>query len=315
MSDPSISPASLTFAVSLDSDALETEANEVPAEPTSLPVTDEQPEEASEEISEMAESLEPQLAPEPILLKDIPVRLKAEGSYFRLILPPEGELTCTWVELSQQIQVLLKGSELLKNLGEAKVPVYLLTRDRLLDSRQLQAISDILAPFHLQLERVETQRRQTAIAAVTCGYSVEQITASDPLKTNPSATVTLQEDPLYLQTTLRSGVEIRHPGTIIIQGDINPGASAIADGDIVVWGRLRGVAHAGSAGNPNCTIMALDMEPTQIRIAGQVARTPKHSLPKPYPEVAYATPEGIRIAAAMDFPKVRYALVTDNEEV
>ncbi len=310
MADASVSPTSLTFAVSLD--PVMTQA------PSDESVTVQTPEEASlspDDLGKVASvQAEPDLemTPPPIALKDIPVQLKQEGFYYRLILPPEGELTCTWTELSQQIQVLLKGSD---RLRETNVPVHLVAQDRLLDMRQLQAIADILKQSTLQLERVETHRRQTAVAAATCGYSVDQVTPSDPLKSPRAQPAKLQEDPLYLQTTLRSGVEIRHKGTVIIQGDVNPGAAIVADGDILIWGRLRGVAQAGAAGNPECVIMALDMEPTQVRIAAQVARAPQHTLPKPYPEVAYATPEGIRITGAMDFYRIRHALGTRAETV
>ncbi len=90
---------------------------------------------------------------------------------------------------------------------------------------------------------------------------------------------------------------------MVVLGDLNPGSSVVADGDILVWGRLRGVAHAGASGNTQCRIMALQMQPTQLRIADQVARAPE-SLPAQFhPEIAYITPEGIRIARAVDFSK------------
>jgi septum site-determining protein MinC len=111
-----------------------------------------------------------------------------------------------------------------------------------------------------------------------------------------------------LQITVRSGVEIRHPGTIVILGDLNPGGEVVAAGDIFVWGRLRGVAHAGANGNRNCRIMALQMEPTQLRIADAVARAPGTPPTQFYPEVAYVTPEGIRIARATDFSKTHLSL-------
>ena len=50
-------------------------------------------------------------------------------------------------------------------------------------------------------------------------------------------------------------------------GDINPGAEVSSEGDVLVWGRLRGVVHAGSAGNTRAIVAALDLEPTQLRIA------------------------------------------------
>jgi septum site-determining protein MinC len=79
-------------------------------------------------------------------------------------------------------------------------------------------------------------------------------------------------------------------------GDVNPGGSVVAAGDILVWGRLRGIAHAGAKGNSNCRIMALEMQPTQLRIAGYVARAPQKQLTHYVPEVAYVTQSGIRIS-------------------
>ncbi len=71
----------------------------------------------------------------------------------------------------------------------------------------------------------------------------------------------------------------------------------------MVWGRLRGVAHAGAGGNRESLIMALQMEPTQIRIADALARSPEKSLTSFFPEVAYITNNGIRIARATSFSR------------
>jgi septum site-determining protein MinC len=194
------------------------------------------------------------------------------------------------------------------NAGErfwlAETSVHLIARDRLLDGRQLQAIADALVEVQLRLTRVYTSRRQTAVAAATAGYSVEQ--QSSITQMNPAGAESAQamEEPLYLQTTLRSGGDIRHNGTVIILGDLNPGSSIVANGDIVVWGRLRGTAYAGAKGNAQCLIMALQMEPTQLRIADFVARAPETPPAQYYPEVAYVAPQGaIRIARALEFQR------------
>ncbi len=68
-------------------------------------------------------------------------------------------------------------------------------------------------------------------------------------------------------------------------GDVNPGAEIIARGDVVVWGRLRGMVHAGAEGDESAVVCALDLSPTQLRIAGQIAVTPKRR-GKPQPEMA-----------------------------
>ena len=52
-----------------------------------------------------------------------------------------------------------------------------------------------------------------------------------------------------VRRTLRSGNSIQHSGPIIVIGDVNPGAEIVSTGDIVVWGRLRGMVHAGADGD------------------------------------------------------------------
>lgn len=237
-----------------------------------------------------------------IAIEDLQVRLKTKDGALHLILPPESEsvskVALAWNELWQQFKQLLAGRE---RHWQPNTVVHLIADDRLLDTRQLSAIAEALTEAQLQLKCVHTRRRQTAVVAATAGYSVEQITAASPLIAKPG-TATAMEEPLYIQMTLRSGTEIRHNGTVIVMGDLNPGGSIIAEGDILVWGRLRGVAHAGCKGNSKCLIMALQLEPTQIRIADYVARAPETPPAQYFPEVAYVSPQGnIRIARASDF--------------
>jgi septum site-determining protein MinC len=52
---------------------------------------------------------------------------------------------------------------------------------------------------------------------------------------------------------------------------VNPGAELIASGDIVVFGSLRGVAHAGAQGDAGARVVALELAPTQLRIATMIA--------------------------------------------
>lgn len=268
--------------------------------------------------STISEPVEPQeTEPEAIsdskaIAPNAQVRFKTkEDGTLLLLLPNESSSTeantttqVTWTEILQQIRHRLNAGD---RFWQADTRVQLIAQDRLLDGRQLQAIAEALASSKLKLERIETSRRQTAVAAVTAGYSVEQRTTVTPFNPNPIATGKALADPLYLETTLRSGVEIRHPGNVVLVGDVNPGGSIIADGDILVWGRLRGLAQAGANGNEQCIVMALQMEPTQIRIADWVARAPE-PLPEFYPEVAYVSPEGIRIAKAADFSKAQLEL-------
>ena len=79
------------------------------------------------------------------------------------------------------------------------------------------------------------------------------------------------EEAILVQRTLRSGYNLTYPGHIVVFGDVNPGAEVIASGTIIVWGRLRGLVHAGAEGDKNAYVCALDLRPTQLRIAGQIA--------------------------------------------
>ncbi len=237
--------------------------------------------------------------------KNIQVQLRSEGERLLLILPTEAQAPSSeysWSDIWQQLQLRLKGSDRLRVEG---INVHLVAQDRLLDARQLQALAETLNSVQLQLKSVSSSRRQTAIAAVTSGYSVEQVQLTPTLTSEPKIAGTPLADSLYLQMTIRSGVEIRHPGTVIILGDVNPGGIVIAEGDILVWGRLRGVAHAGVGGNRECLIMALQMEPTQLRIADAVARAPEKNPTQFHPEVAYVTDDGIRIGRASDFSRTQ----------
>ena len=98
---------------------------------------------------------------------------------------------------------------------------------------------------------------------------------------------------MVVKRTLRSGQVVKHPGHVIVVGDVNPGAEVLAGGDVFIWGRLRGVVHAGAAGDRGAIVCALDLAPSQLRIADLVVRAPEE---RPYPvrpEIARVEEEGI----------------------
>jgi septum site-determining protein MinC len=94
---------------------------------------------------------------------------------------------------------------------------------------------------------------------------------------------------LYHAATLRGGQVLHHTGNIVVVGDLNPGAELVATGDILVFGRLAGIAHAGAQGDDNARIYALDLAPTQLRIATCIAtdgETKRRRVPVPEAAVA-----------------------------
>lgn len=78
----------------------------------------------------------------------------------------------------------------------------------------------------------------------------------------------------FYKGILRSGASLEFETSVVIIGDVNNGARVVSKGNIIVLGSLKGTAIAGVTGNSNSFVVALDMRPTQIRIADTIARSP-----------------------------------------
>ena len=100
-----------------------------------------------------------------------------------------------------------------------------------------------------------------------------------------------EDTALFLNRTLRSGTRIEFAGHVVVLGDVNPGAEIIAEGNVIIWGRLRGMVHAGAKGNTKAVICALDLSPTQLRIATEASATLKPQQ-NPKPEIARINENG-----------------------
>ena len=77
------------------------------------------------------------------------------------------------------------------------------------------------------------------------------------------------ETALFITKTLRSGTHLEFGGHIVIVGDVNPGAELVAEGSVLVWGKLRGSVAAGTKGNPNAVVCALGLFPTRLQLGNQ----------------------------------------------
>ena len=76
----------------------------------------------------------------------------------------------------------------------------------------------------------------------------------------------------FYKGTLRSGQQIESQTSLIVLGDVNPGAKVIAKGNIVVLGALTGIAYAGADGDDRCFVAVLEMDPVQIKIGDHIGR-------------------------------------------
>lgn len=88
----------------------------------------------------------------------------------------------------------------------------------------------------------------------------------------PTSSAAVDNTGMFYKGTLRSGQTLESKESLIIIGDVNPGASVIAGGNIIIIGALKGSVTAGSKGNRNAFVMALYMDPIQIQIADIIAR-------------------------------------------
>lgn len=94
-----------------------------------------------------------------------------------------------------------------------------------------------------------------------------------PTDFKPTNIPTSDNSGLFYRGTLRSGQTLEAKDSLIIIGDVNPGASVVAGGNIVIIGALKGSVIAGATGNSKAFVMALSMNPIQIQIADIVARS------------------------------------------
>lgn len=77
----------------------------------------------------------------------------------------------------------------------------------------------------------------------------------------------------FYKGTLRSGQVLESEYSLVILGDVNPGAKVISTGNVIVLGALKGTVYAGITGDSNSFVVALEMSPMQIRIGDIIARS------------------------------------------
>jgi septum site-determining protein MinC len=100
---------------------------------------------------------------------------------------------------------------------------------------------------------------------------------------------------LFIHKNLRSGQKVHADGSVVIWGDVHESAEITAARDIIVLGKMGGIAHAGCFGDTSSIVFALNLVPSQIRIADRISRSPEDQKARPYPEVAYVDEDGICI--------------------
>ena len=146
---------------------------------------------------------------------------------------------------------------------------------RQLTRPQIEEIGQILDRHGVTLWAIESNAAGTQEATQQLGLE----TVINPAQATPDgapASTTTAGDSIVIRRTLRSGQVLRHPGHVVIIGDVNPGAEVKAGGSVIVWGRLRGNVYAGAANGEgdDAVVCALQLSPLQLRIGQHMARSP-----------------------------------------
>jgi septum site-determining protein MinC len=185
------------------------------------------------------------------------------------------ELRSALFEHLEQQADFLKGARLALDVG-----------NHILRAAELGNLRDSLSDRGVSLWAVLSSSPMTEQTAQTLGMAT-RIAKPRPERSVISREASRQtgEEAVLVKRTLRSGFSLQHTGHIVVLGDVNPGAEIIAGGNVLVWGRLRGTVHAGAEGNEEAVVCALDLSPTQLRIAGNIAITPQRR-GKSRPEIA-----------------------------
>jgi septum site-determining protein MinC len=157
---------------------------------------------------------------------------------------------------------------------------------------ELVSLRDQLSERGISLWAVVSESPTTEQTAQLLGLAT-RISKPRPEESRTYAVEHLgEETALFLDRTLRSGTRIEFAGHVVVLGDVNPGAEIVAEGNVVIWGRLRGMVHAGSKGNREAVVCALDFSPMQLRIADQTSAAVEIRTPSK-PQVARINSQGI----------------------
>ncbi|MBI9048379.1 MAG: septum site-determining protein MinC [Anaerolineaceae bacterium] len=164
--------------------------------------------------------------------------------------------------------------------------------DLLVTASQLGRMRDVLSEKGITLWALLSTMERSIDNAKSLGIGISLPRPSAGINRKTEPIIPDGELAVFLNKTLRSGYRISYAGHVVVLGDVNPGAEIIATGNVLIWGKLRGTVHAGAMGNAEACVCAMDLNPTQLRIADYITIPPKRK-GKPQPEIAKVDGEQI----------------------
>ncbi len=216
------------------------------------------------------------------------VAIKGIKDGLLIALSPTEEWQAITADLAARIDqqsAFFAGARITVDLGKRPVPKYELGSLKALLERRGLSLWAVLSESSTTVDAAQALDLKTTISTPIPGHEDDEESEFDP---EEDGTVGVM-----IKRTLRSGRTVNSAGHVVVLGDVNPGAQIIAVGDIIIWGRLRGIVHAGADGDEDAVVCALDMNPMQLRIAGYITTSPQDKRRQPKPEIASVRKEQI----------------------
>lgn len=167
-------------------------------------------------------------------------------------------------------QAFFQGARLALDIGE-----------QILKVNEMVELRDRLSEHNVSLWAIVSESPTTEKTAQLLGLATRISKPRPEDIHNFDAQSVGEQNALFVDKTLRSGARVDFPGHVIVLGDVNPGAEIIADGNVLVWGRLRGAVHAGAKGNEAMVVCALELLPVRLQIGEQVMSLEEKEAGKP----------------------------------
>jgi septum site-determining protein MinC len=213
------------------------------------------------------------------------IAIKGTREGLRLTLEPEtpfGELLTALAERLAEAPSFFRGASLSIDTTQRRLRVSERTQLEALLAHYQMSIAPAAVPQNLTTARLaqtqEFPREEAWLASETDPATLLGERTTRDLRES--------DDTLFLRRTVRSGQAIHHHSNIVVLGDVNPGAEIVSGKDIIVWGVLRGMVHAGYPDNEGAMVCSLLLAPVQLRIAHLLSRPPEGLDVQPRPEVA-----------------------------
>ena len=148
--------------------------------------------------------------------------------------------------------------------------------DGFADSADFIDAGELLREHTLALIGVQNAEPAQLAAAAAAGLASFAPSANQPGRraAPPAAAVAAPAPPpraaaRLVTTPVRSGTQIYARGTdLVVTASVSPGAELVADGNIHVYGPLRGRALAGASGDTGARIFCSRLEAELVSIAG-----------------------------------------------